>query len=177
MRRVHEGGSRKLDLDDLEPERRHDVAVGRIPGRCDGYAVARIEHRQEGEVERSRGTGGHRNAVGRYVDAVVIGIVAGNRPPQRDETERIRVANAPLGQRFRRRIADVSRRGIGRLTDGHRDDRLAERLQTIGLREDVHGVERLDIAAFRDRYRHCITRVPWPTAPHKCPIGVGITSS
>jgi hypothetical protein len=36
----------------------------------------------------------------------------------------------------------------------HGHDRLAEALQPVRLCQDIHGVKRLDIAAFRDRYCH-----------------------
>ncbi len=54
-------------------------------------------------------------------------------------------------------VANALRRGVGRLADRHRHDGLADRLQPVGLGEDVHGVKGLDIAALRDRYRHSLS--------------------
>ena len=56
----------RFDLDHLDAERGQDVAIGGIAGRCHGDAVADIEHREEGEVERRRRAGRHRDPLRRY---------------------------------------------------------------------------------------------------------------
>jgi hypothetical protein len=62
-------------------------------------------------------------------------------------TQRVGVADAPVGQRPCSGLADQRRRRIGRLPHRHGDHRLAERLQPVGFGEHVHRVEGLDIAA------------------------------
>ena len=74
------GGLLQLDLDDVEAERRHDVAIGRIAGRGDGDRVAGIEHRQKRQVEGGRRAGGDRNPLRRDIDPVMVAIVARRSP-------------------------------------------------------------------------------------------------
>ena len=71
-----------LDLDHLDAERGKDVAVGGIAGRRHRDPVADIEHGEEGEVERRRGAGRHRDPLRRNLDAVVLVVVRGDRLAQ-----------------------------------------------------------------------------------------------
>ena len=168
----------RFDLDHLDAERGKDVAIGGIAGRCHGNAVADIEHCEEGEVERRRRAGRHRDPLRRYDDAVMFVVVSGDRLAQAAYPERVGVADAAILQRPGSGLANRHRRGIRRLSDCHRNHRMAEALQAIGLGEHVHRVERLDIAASRQGQHHCRTPEPAETAaPHKCPNDMGITRS
>ena len=174
---VQIGGTGKLDLDDLQPERRHDVAVGRISGCCDRDAVAWIEHCQEGEVESGRRTGGHGDAAWRNVDAIVLGIVRWRSPAA------ARQGRARPYSRYGRRPMPWPR---------HREP-AAARDRRVGRPPSTRSAGRAPSAGWprqgcpwRERARHRrVSRslpplhihVLWPTAPHKCPIGMGITSS
>ena len=136
-----------LDLDHLDAERGEDVAIGRIAGRRHRDAVADVEHGEEGEVERRRRAGRHRNPLRRDRDAVVLVVVRGDRLAQAAQAERVGIADAAVLQRARCRLANRQRCGIGGLPDRHRDHRMAKAFQAIGLGQHVHRVERLDIAA------------------------------
>ena len=172
------GGAVKLDLDDLEPERRHDVAVGRIAGRCDRDAVAWIEHRQEGEVEGGRRAGGHGDPAGRNVDAIVLAHSA-RKSPGAARQGRAR----PYSRSGRRPAPWPPPRAPAAAPD-----------RTAGRPPSTRSAGRAPSAGWprpacpwreRARHRRVSRSLPpsahrlsgWPTAPHKCPIGMGITSS
>jgi hypothetical protein len=141
------GGAFEVDFDDLDPERLHDVAIGRVARNGDRHLVARIEHGKEGEVEAGRGPGRHHHAVRRHVEPVMVAIVAGNRLPQFRSSERVRIAKRAGRECLGGRLANDPRRGVGWLADRERHHTPPRRTQRIGAREHIHGMERLDVGA------------------------------
>ncbi len=137
----------EFDLDDLDAHRRHDVAIGRIARCCDRHAIADVEHGQECQVEGGRRAGRDGNALRRHLHAIMLGIVPRDRLAQAGEAKRIRVADFAVTQSTRRGLSHGSRRRIGRLANRHRHNVDALPLQAVRLRQHVHGMKRLDIAA------------------------------
>ena len=173
------GGTFQLDLHHFEVERLHDVAIGRIARSGDRDPIAGIEHGKESQVEARGRAGRYRDPRRRDVDAVMLGVMCCNRLAQVGPAKGVGVADAAVAQGALRGLAHEAWRRVERLAHGKRDHRRAERLQPVGFRQNVHGVEGLDIPAFGNRNDHNLfnpMRVSKAT-PHKCPNDMGITSS
>ena len=137
-------GLGQRDRHGFEPERLQDVAIGRIAGRRDGDALARIEKAQEREHEARRGSRGDEDALGRDRDAIGFGVVPGDAFAQRRDAERLRVADAPCLQRGLRGFAGGARsRGRG-LPDLHVDDAVPSPFFRRCGGQYVHRQERRD---------------------------------
>ena len=80
--------ARGLDQHRLAAERGEDMAVRRIAGHGDGDPVARLEHRQKGQDERTRRAGGDDDPP--RIDGKIVGfaIMAGDPLPERGDPER-----------------------------------------------------------------------------------------
>ena len=162
---VQIGGAAELDLDDLDAERRHDVAIGGIAGRCDGDAVA--------------GSNIARKARLKAADEPVVTAIAARRDIDarsgRHNARRSPCARPPGRARRCSRCGRPSARWPplpARLRGAGSDGwptaiemtGTPVRLQPVGFGQHVHGVERLDIAAARKRNNHLTSLSP-PIAP------------
>ena len=115
-------GAGQRDRRGLELERRQDVAIGRIARRRDGDASAGIEQRQEREDEPRRRAGRDDHPLRRHRDPVSLPVMAGDPLAQGGEPERLRVADAPVGERRPGRLAGPLRRRRRRLAHLHMND-------------------------------------------------------
>ncbi len=84
---------------------------------------------------------------GEIVEAIPVGIVAGDPLAQCRHPQRIGVAELPLVDRPFGRLAGEPRRRRRRLADFHVDDLFAGRLAGVGLAQHVHDDEGVDGAA------------------------------
>ena len=138
---------RGLDQDRLAAERGQNVAVGRIARHRHGDAVARLEHRQEGQNEAAGGAGRHDDPLRADVAAIGVPIMSANAFAQRRDAERGGIVDPP---RLERRMGGCGRRSrcAGRgLTDLHMDDMASGGLDPGRSGHDVHHHERGNIAA------------------------------
>ena len=133
-----------FDQHRLDVERRQDVAIGRVPRDREPHSVAGLEGGEKGKLERGRRAGRDDDLGGVDGDAVLGLVVAGNRLPQRRDTERIGIADPFAPQGAASGIEHrLGRRGP-RLADFEMDHVGAPGLPLVGGAQHVH----------RDKGRH-----------------------
>ena len=143
-----------LDQHRLQPERRQDVAIGRIARRRQRHPVPRLERREKCQLERRRRSGRDDDFAGIDRDPVLLPVMPGNRLAQRRDAERVGIADAVRRQRPPRRVEHGFGRRRAGLADFEMDDRMPLCLARIGGAQHVHRDERRHQAAARGSARH-----------------------
>ena len=140
---------RQADQSRLAAERGQDVTIGRVGGRGEPDAVARLQQGQKSERERGRRAGGDDD--GRRIDRdpVRILIVPRDAAAQVRQPQAFGVAEASARQRRLRRGDRHRGRGGRRLAELHVDDVAPALLDARRRRHHVHRHEGRNVASLR----------------------------
>ena len=170
---------RRLDHHRLAAERREDMAIRRIAGQRDRYAIPRLEQREERQDEARRRAG--RDDDARRVDgeAIRVSVVPRDARAQGRYAERLGIAKPAGRERGPRRRNGGCRRRRGRLPHFHVDDATAGGLDAGRGRHHVHHHECgtslraegviIRLAASNIAFRSLMSRAnSAPLSPHFC---------
>ena len=142
---------RNLDRHRLAAEHGQDVAIRRVAGPRHPHPFARLEQGKERQEEPRGRAGGDHDPGGIEVEAVRLGIMAGDAGTQRGNAQRLGIGDPRSLECGARRRNGARRRRRRRLADFHVHDAPSLGLEPGRRRHHVHDHERRHIAAGRGR--------------------------